>query len=134
MYSTVLSKRVVDARQKNRRCSAKESSVLSKRIDGAQQKSRRCSAKESTVLGKRVVDARQKNRRCSAKESTMLRASIQYTLRYHLIAMRWQTVKLKKDTFLHAVNCPHSVISIMMRTACVFTVLRKEQWRVPCKW
>ena len=31
-------------------CSAKESSVLSKRIVGAQQKNRRCSAKESTML------------------------------------------------------------------------------------
>ena len=31
-------------------CSAKESSVLGKRIVGAQQKNRRCSAKESTML------------------------------------------------------------------------------------
>ena len=37
-YSSVLSKRVVGARQKNRRFSAKESSVLSKRIDGAKRK------------------------------------------------------------------------------------------------
>ena len=34
----VLSKRVVGAFQKNRRCSAKESSVLSKRIDDAKRK------------------------------------------------------------------------------------------------
>ena len=31
-------------------CSAKESSVLSKRIDGAKQKNRRCEAKEATVV------------------------------------------------------------------------------------
>ena len=37
-YSSVLSKRVVGSRQKNRRFSAKESSVLSKRIDGAKRK------------------------------------------------------------------------------------------------
>ena len=34
----VLSKRIVGAQQKNRRCSAKESSVLSKRIDDAKRK------------------------------------------------------------------------------------------------
>ena len=37
-YSSVLSKRVVGARQKNRRFSAKESSVLSKRSDDAKRK------------------------------------------------------------------------------------------------
>ena len=37
-YSSVLSKRVVGARQKNRRFSAKESSVLGKRIDDATRK------------------------------------------------------------------------------------------------
>ena len=37
-YSSVLSKRVVGAFQKNRRCSAKESTVLSKRIDDAKRK------------------------------------------------------------------------------------------------
>ena len=31
-------------------CSAKESSVLSKRIDGAKQKNRRCFLKEATML------------------------------------------------------------------------------------
>ena len=56
----VLSKRVVGAQQKNRRCSAKESSVLGKRIVGAQQKNRRFSAKESSVLSKRVDDAKRK--------------------------------------------------------------------------
>ena len=34
--------------------------VLSKRVVGAQQKNRRCSAKESTVLGKRIDDAKRK--------------------------------------------------------------------------
>ena len=38
----------------------KYSSVLSKRVVGAFQKSRRCSAKESTVLSKRIVDAKRK--------------------------------------------------------------------------
>ena len=61
--------------------------IFNPSIHGARQKSRRCSAKESSVLGKRIVGARQKNRRCSAKESTMLRGSSQYTLRYQLTAM-----------------------------------------------
>ena len=54
----VLSKRVVGARPKNRRCSAKESSVLSKRIDGAKrkqsidsQKSLNCYAVEGSNMG-----------------------------------------------------------------------------------
>ena len=66
--------------------------VLSKRVVGAQQKSRRCSAKESSVLGKRIVGSQQKNRRFSAKESTVLRGSSQYTLRYYLTAMPWEAV------------------------------------------
>ena len=37
-YSSVLSKRVVDAFQKNRRCSAKESTILFKRSDDAKRK------------------------------------------------------------------------------------------------
>ena len=61
--------------------------VKSKRIIGARQKIHRCSAKESSVLGKRIVGSQQKNRRCLAKESTVLRGSSQYTLRNHLIAM-----------------------------------------------
>ena len=38
----------------------KYSSVLSKRVVGAMKKNRRCSAKESTVLSKRIVDAKRK--------------------------------------------------------------------------
>ena len=34
--------------------------VLGKRVVGAQQKNRRCSAKESTVLSKRIDDAKRK--------------------------------------------------------------------------
>ena len=41
-------------------CSAKESSVLSKRIVDSQQKNRRCFLKESTVLSKRIDDAKRK--------------------------------------------------------------------------
>ena len=37
-YSSVLSKRVVGARQKNRRCKAKESTILFKRSDDAKRK------------------------------------------------------------------------------------------------
>ena len=37
-YSSVLSKRSVDSKQKNRRCYEKESTVLSKRIDDAKRK------------------------------------------------------------------------------------------------
>ena len=37
-YSSVLGKRIVGSRQKNRRCSAKESMMLSKRIDDAKRK------------------------------------------------------------------------------------------------
>ena len=66
--------------------------VLGKRVVGARQKSRRCSAKESSVLGKRIVGAQQKNRRCSAKESTMLRGSSQYTLKYQLTAMHREVI------------------------------------------
>ena len=57
-YSSVLSKRVVGAFQKNRRFSAKESSVLSKRIDDAKrkqsiysQKSLNCYAVEDSNTG-----------------------------------------------------------------------------------
>ena len=41
-------------------CFPKESSVLSKRVVGAFQKNRRCSAKESSVLFKRSDDAKRK--------------------------------------------------------------------------
>ena len=41
-------------------CSAKESSVLSKRIVDSQQKNRRCFLKESTVLSNRSDDAKRK--------------------------------------------------------------------------
>ena len=41
-------------------CSAKESSVLSKRSVDSKQKNRRCSAKESTILFKRSDDAKRK--------------------------------------------------------------------------
>ena len=37
-YSSVLSKRVVDSKQKNRRCKAKESTILFKRSDDAKRK------------------------------------------------------------------------------------------------
>ncbi|MDD7108635.1 MAG: hypothetical protein PUI10_08805, partial [Prevotellaceae bacterium] len=42
-------------------CSAKESSVLSKRIVDSKQKNRRFSAKESSVLSKRIDDAKSKH-------------------------------------------------------------------------
>ena len=71
--------------------------VLSKRVVGAFQKNRRCSAKESSVLGKRIVGAKQKNRRFFLKEATMLRGSSQYTLRYHLTAMPWEAVIRDKN-------------------------------------
>ena len=41
-------------------CSAKESSVLGKRVVGAKQKNRRFSAKESSVLSKRIDGAKRK--------------------------------------------------------------------------
>ena len=58
--SAVPSKRIIGARQKSRRYSAKESTVLGKRIVGSQQKNHRCSAKESSVLSKRIVGAKRK--------------------------------------------------------------------------
>ena len=42
------------------RCFPKESSVLSKRSIDSKQKNRRCSAKESTILFKRSDDAKRK--------------------------------------------------------------------------
>ena len=75
----------------------KYSSVLSKRVVGAFQKSRRCFPKESTVLGKRIDGAKQKNRRFFLKEATMLRGSSQYTLRYHLTAIDREVVIRDKN-------------------------------------
>ena len=48
-------------------CSAKESSVLGKRVVGARQKNRRFSAKESSVLFKRSDDATRKQSMYSQK-------------------------------------------------------------------
>ena len=60
-YLSVLSKRVVGAKQKNRRCSAKESSVLGKRIDDAKrkqsiyfQKSLNCYAVEAVIWDQNI--------------------------------------------------------------------------------
>ena len=57
-YSSVLSKRIVDSQQKNRRCFLKESTVLSKRIDDAKRKqsiysqiSLNCYAVEGSNMG-----------------------------------------------------------------------------------
>ena len=70
-------------------------------INGAKQKSRRCSAKESSILSERSDGAFQKKRRCFLKESTMLRGSSQYTLRYHLTAMPWEVVIRDKTECNH---------------------------------
>ena len=61
-YSSVLSKRVVGARQKNRRCKAKESTILFKRSDDAKRKqsiysqiSLNCYALGDSNTGKNIV-------------------------------------------------------------------------------
>ena len=61
-YSSVLSKRSVDSKQKNRRCYEKESTVLSKRIDDAKrkqsiysQKSLNCYALGDSKTDKNIV-------------------------------------------------------------------------------
>ena len=71
--------------------------VLSKRVDGARQKSRRCSAKESSVLSKRIDDAKRKQSIYSQKSLNCYALGGSNTGQKHskiIVLSTWVSVKL----------------------------------------